>query len=43
MESIDKVKIARKKKGYSHENMVSELGMSQAAYTNIQKNIQTLR
>lgn len=42
MESIDKVlekvKIARKEKGYSHENMAAELNISQAAYTNIEKN-----
>ncbi len=42
MESIEKVleklKEARKDKGYSHENMATELGISQAAYTNIEKN-----
>jgi transcriptional regulator with XRE-family HTH domain len=30
--------MARKEKGYSHENMAIELGISQAAYTNIEKN-----
>ncbi|MBX2920682.1 MAG: helix-turn-helix transcriptional regulator [Chitinophagaceae bacterium] len=42
MESIDKVleklKTARKEKGFSHENMAVELDISQAAYTNIEKN-----
>ena len=42
MESIEKVleklKIARKEKGYSHENMATELDISQAAYTNLEKN-----
>ncbi len=35
---LDKLKMARKEKGYSHENMAIELGISQAAYTNIEKN-----
>ncbi|MFT4203856.1 MAG: helix-turn-helix transcriptional regulator [Chitinophagaceae bacterium] len=42
MESIDKVleklKTARKDKGYSHDNMAAELNISQAAYTNLEKN-----
>ena len=42
MENIEKVleklKIARKEKGYSHDNMASELGISQASYTNLEKN-----
>ncbi|HRP58345.1 helix-turn-helix transcriptional regulator [Agriterribacter sp.] len=42
MESIEKVleklKTARKEKGFSHENMAAELEISQAAYTNIEKN-----
>lgn len=42
MESIEKVleklKTARKEKGFSHENMATELEISQAAYTNIEKN-----
>ncbi len=42
MENIEKVleklKEARKEKGFSHENMATELGISQAAYTNIEKN-----
>jgi transcriptional regulator with XRE-family HTH domain len=41
-ENIDKVleKLieARKEKGLSQENMASELGISQAAYTNLEKN-----
>lgn len=35
---LNKLKLARKDKGYSHENMTIELGISQAAYTNIEKN-----
>lgn len=42
MEHIEKVlyrlREARKEKGFSHENMASELKISQAAYTNIEKN-----
>lgn len=42
MESMDKVleklKTARKEKGFSHENMAAEFDISQAAYTNIEKN-----
>lgn len=42
MENIEKVleklKIARKEKGFSHENMAAELDISQAAYTNLEKN-----
>lgn len=42
MEAIEKVleklKIARKEKGFSHENMAMELDISQGAYTNIEKN-----
>lgn len=42
MESIDKVleklKEARKEKGYSHENIAAELHITQAAYSNIEKN-----
>jgi len=34
---LEKLKEARKEKGYSHENMAAELGISQAAYTNIEK------
>lgn len=33
-----KIKDLRQKKGLSHENMAFELGMSQAAYTNMEKN-----
>jgi transcriptional regulator with XRE-family HTH domain len=40
METIEKVleklKEARKEKGWSHENMAIELGISQGAYTNIE-------
>lgn len=35
---LQKIKDTRKKQGLSHENMAFELGMSQAAYTNIEKN-----
>lgn len=35
---LEKIKEARKLKGLSHENMAAELGISQAAYTNIEKN-----
>ena len=35
---LEKLKIARKEKGFSHENMAAELGISQAAYTNLEKN-----
>lgn len=42
MEAIEKVleklKTARKEKGFSHENMAHELNISQGAYTNIEKN-----
>jgi|SRR5690606_28462748 len=42
MENIEKVleklREARKEKGYSHENMAHELNISQGAYTNIEKN-----
>lgn len=42
MENIEKVleklREARKEKGYSHENMAVELGISQSAYTNLEKN-----
>lgn len=42
MESMEKVleklKLTRKEKGLSHENMAHELGISQAAYTNLEKN-----
>ncbi len=42
MEAIEKVLIkirdARKDKGYSHENMAMELGISQGAYTNLENN-----
>ena len=41
MENIDKVleKLQEtcKEKGYSHENMVHELHISQGAYTNLEK------
>ena len=46
MENIEKVleklKIARREKGLSHENMAVELGISQAAYTNLEKNHSSL-
>ncbi|MFT4062631.1 MAG: helix-turn-helix transcriptional regulator [Edaphocola sp.] len=46
MENIEKVleklKEARKEKGYSHENMAAELGISQGAYTNLEKNHSSL-
>lgn len=32
----DKIKKYRKSKGYSHENMANDLGISQAAYTNLE-------
>ncbi|MBX9448706.1 MAG: helix-turn-helix domain-containing protein [Taibaiella sp.] len=35
---LEKIKDARKEKGFSHENMAFELGISQAAYSNIEKN-----
>ncbi|MYY47539.1 XRE family transcriptional regulator [Elizabethkingia anophelis] len=35
---LNKIKEARKEYGYSHENMAHELGISQAAYTNLEKN-----
>ena len=35
---LEKLKTARKEKGFSHENMAAELGISQAAYTNLEKN-----
>lgn len=35
---LEKLKTARKEKGFSHENMAAELGISQAAYTNIERN-----
>jgi len=35
---LEKLKEIRKEKGYSHENMANELGISQAAYTNIERN-----
>lgn len=35
---IERVKEARKEKGFSHENMAVELDISQAAYTNLEKN-----
>lgn len=42
MDSIEKVleriRIARKEKGYSHEIMAEELGLSQSAYSNIENN-----
>ncbi len=42
MESVEKVleklKEARAEKGYSQENMAMELEISQAAYTNIERN-----
>ncbi len=39
---LEKLKEARKNKGYSHENMAAELGISQAAYTNLEKNHSSL-
>jgi len=33
---LEKLKEARKEKGFSHENMAMELGISQGAYTNIE-------
>lgn len=46
MENIDnvlqKVKDLRVKKGLSHENMAFELGISQGAYSNIEKNVTNL-
>ena len=35
---VNKIKEYRKKKGYSHESMAFELGMSQVAYSKIEKN-----
>ncbi|WP_407482191.1 helix-turn-helix transcriptional regulator [Elizabethkingia meningoseptica] len=35
---LNKIKEARKEYGYSHESMAHELGISQAAYTNLEKN-----
>lgn len=35
---LEKLKEARKEKGFSHENMASELGISQASYTNLERN-----
>lgn len=35
---LEKLKEARKNKGYSHENMANELKISQGAYTNLEKN-----
>ncbi len=35
---LQKIKDTRLKKGFSHENMALELGISQGAYTNIEKN-----
>ncbi|NAW52033.1 helix-turn-helix domain-containing protein [Elizabethkingia argentiflava] len=35
---LERIKEARKEYGYSHENMAHELGISQAAYTNLEKN-----
>lgn len=35
---LDKISSTRKKKGLSHENMAFELGISQAAYTNMERN-----
>ncbi len=35
---LQKVKDTRVKQGFSHENMAFELGISQAAYCNIEKN-----
>ncbi len=35
---VNKIKEYRKKKGYSHVNMAFELGMSQVAYSKIEKN-----
>lgn len=37
-EVLNKLKIARSEKGYSHDNMAHGLGISQASYTNIEKN-----
>lgn len=34
---LTKLKEARKERGLSHENMATELGISQAAYTHIEK------
>lgn len=34
---LDKIKDTRKKRGYSHDNMATELQISQAAYTKIEK------
>lgn len=35
---LEKIKEARKEKGYNHENMAQELGISQSAYTNLENN-----
>lgn len=35
---LEKIKEIRKERGFSHENMAHELGISQAAYTNLEKN-----
>ncbi|MDI9320753.1 MAG: helix-turn-helix domain-containing protein [Phycisphaerales bacterium] len=37
-EVVQKIKNVRKQKGFSHENMALELGISQAAYTKIENN-----
>ncbi len=37
-EVLERVSDFRKKKGFSHENMAVELGISQAAYTNMERN-----
>lgn len=39
---LEKIKIVRKEKGYSHENIANDLGISQPAYTNIEKNVAKL-
>jgi transcriptional regulator with XRE-family HTH domain len=35
---LEKLKVARKERGFSHENMAMELGISQAAYSNLENN-----
>lgn len=39
---LQKVKDLRTKRGLSHENMAFELGISQGAYSNIEKNVTNL-
>ena len=38
MEILENIKVIRERKGYSHEAMGISLGISQAAYTNLENN-----